>query len=57
MGDLARFNKLWAALVGAVAQAVTLGLVPDPTAQWLAVVVSFVTAAGVFAVENTPPHA
>lgn len=50
--DLAPYRKLIAALVGAVASAVSLGLLPDTIGQWLAVVVAFLTAAGVYAVPN-----
>lgn len=49
---LNHYRKAIAAVVGAAATAVSLGLLGDPWDKWLAVVVAFVTAAGVYAVPN-----
>ncbi len=47
-----QYRKLIAALVGAATTAVALGLAPDPASKWLAVVVAFLSAAGVYVVPN-----
>lgn len=49
---MTKYRKLIAALVGAATTAVGLGLLPSPADQWLAVVVAFLTAYGVYAVPN-----
>lgn len=50
--DLSNYRKVIVALVGAVATAVSLGLVPEQVGDWLAVATAFLTALGVYAVEN-----
>lgn len=52
MIDLARYSKFITALVGAVATAISLGLVPQEYENWVAVAISFFTALGVYAVPN-----
>lgn len=47
-----KYRKLVAALIGAVTEAVSLGLVSGPASKYLAVVVAFLTAVGVYAVPN-----
>jgi hypothetical protein len=52
---MARYAKLIAALVGAVTTAIAVGVAPAETGNYLAVVVSFLTALGVYVVPNRPP--
>lgn len=52
---MSRYRKLVIALLGASGVAVTEGLLPEDLAAWMPVVVAFATAAGVYAVPNTPP--
>lgn len=47
------YRKLIAALVGAAGEATALGLLNGTASKWSAVVVAFLTAAGVYAVPNT----
>lgn len=42
------------ALVGAVAVAVAVGLVPGAVGEWLPVIISFLTALGVYGLRNSP---
>lgn len=49
MKNLAKYNKLWVALVGAGVQLLTIYF---GSAEWLPVVVAFLTAAGVYQVKN-----
>lgn len=49
-----KYNKLYVALVTALAETVTLGLAEGNAAKWVAVVLSFAGAFGVFAVANAP---
>jgi hypothetical protein len=51
------YNKTIVAVLGAVSAAVAQGLLPDDVAPWVAIVISFLTALGVFQVPNVPePH-
>lgn len=52
---MTRYAKTVAAVIGALATAATLGLLPEDVAAWLPVVIAFATAIGVYAVPNTPP--
>ena len=54
---MSEYSKLIVALVGAIGVAVSQGLLPDEVNSWLTVVVAFLTAAGVYAVPNTPKKA
>lgn len=49
-----RYRKLIVALVGALSQALALGLLPAPGDHWAAVVIALATAAGVYATPNQP---
>lgn len=51
---IAAHRKLIASLVGALASAVTLGLVADPWSKWTTVAITFLTAAGVYQTKNEP---
>jgi len=55
--DLSRYRKLLVALVGAVAQALSLGLIPERYRPWAVMVISVATAAGVYVTPNRPPPA
>jgi uncharacterized membrane protein len=44
-----QYNKLWIALLGAILTVLTVYL---PTSQWVTVLVTFVTALGVYAAPN-----
>ena len=52
---MSRYNKFWVAILGALTTAAAAGLLPDPVAEWVPVVIAFATALGVVAVPNTPP--
>lgn len=47
-------QKFVVAILGVLAQALTLGLVPDDIKSYVVVIVSVATAVGVFAVPNRP---
>lgn len=49
-----QIRKLVAAIIGAVGEAISLGLLPDPASKYLAVAVAFLTAVGVYMVPNDP---
>lgn len=48
-------KKVGIALIGAAAEAVSLGLVPPPYDKYGTVVISLATALGVFAAQNVGP--
>lgn len=50
-------DKALVALVGAVAEAIDLGLLPDSVKPYLVVVIGFLTALGVYAAPNKPAGA
>lgn len=47
-------RKFITALIGAALTALSLGLIPDAAGSWIAVVVTFATAYGVYKVPNAP---
>lgn len=47
--NLSKYNKLWVALVGTIVQLLTIYF---GDAQWLPVIVAFLTAVGVYQVKN-----
>jgi len=51
---MAEYRKFLVALLTAMVTAASLGLLPDPYASWVPVVVAFAGALGVYAVKNEP---
>ena len=51
---LAEVRKTVAAVVGILAQALALGLLPVPYSTWATAVLAFATVAGVYQVKNEP---
>lgn len=45
-------RKAGVAVVGGLAEALSLGLLPEPWSKWAAVIVAAATAAGVYGVGN-----
>lgn len=52
---MARIRKFVVALVGALANAAALGLLPDPWGEVVAGVVTILAAVGVYTIPNAPP--
>lgn len=55
MTGLARYRKAIAAAVGALAEIVALGVLPEQYQSWATTLIAVATAAGVYAVPNEPP--
>ncbi len=53
-GPFSAYRKFVVALVTAGASALSLGLIPDPWADWTTVVIAGLGAIGVYAVPNAP---
>lgn len=51
---MANYRKFIVALLTAIVTAASLGLLADPYAQWVPVLVAFAGALGVYAVKNEP---
>lgn len=49
---MTKYNKLWVALSGVVAQAIAQGLINGNAAAWVSILIGSITAAGVFAAKN-----
>lgn len=49
---MSQYRKLIAAIIGAVGEAVALGLLDDTAGKYLAVAVAFATALGVYSFPN-----
>lgn len=49
------YRKALVALLTAAVTAASLGLLPDPYADWVPVLVALLGAVGVYAVPNEPP--
>lgn len=54
MAALNKYNKLWVALSGAIAQAIAQGLIGGTSAVVASIIIGAITTAGVFAVPNEP---
>lgn len=54
---VSRYGKFAAAIVGAVTEAINLGIVPSSAQHYVTVIVTILTALGVYAVPNGPTAA
>lgn len=52
--EVAKYRKLVTAGVGAAAELVSLGFLPNQAQSWVAAVVAVLTTLGVYAVPNAP---